>query len=219
MRTPMQLARAFVTIAALAAVTATEARAQVAAPAAPRYRFGLAAGFNLASMTETEDSELKPGFVVGGQLIMPISPVFAIQAELNYSQKGVKGSTVDEESGQKVDVALRHDYIEVPVLARLDIVRPGGGVQPFLLAGPALGVSVKCELEGESQGVSVTIDCDQLLEPSSVDFGAMFGGGLEIPMGARAFTLGARYTLGFGEVFEDGDTQNRVITFLAGIRF
>lgn len=218
-----RLARTLVarTIAAATALalSATVVHAQVAAPLAPRYRFAVAAGINLANMTELDDSDMRAGFVVGGQVVIPMGTAFAFQPEIYYAQKGAKGSMVDEGSGEQVDITLKNDYIEIPLLARLSIVNQGGGVQPFLLVGPSIGINMSCEIEGESQGVEVSVDCDELVEAESVDLGAMLGGGLDFPMGTRSFSVGARYTFGFNEVFQDSDSKNRVITLLAGITF
>ena len=203
------------------ALAAADVHAQSAAPVAPRYRFGLMVGLNLADMTETEDADMRMGFLVGGSLMIPVGTgAFAFQPEVLYSQKGVKGTTVDEGSGQEVDITLKHDYVEIPLLLRLSVVPSGGaGVRPFLLVGPSVGISAKCEIEGESGGTSVGIDCDNIFEVATMDLGGLLGGGIEFPFGTRALSVGARYTFGFSEVFEDTDTKNRVIGIVAGLTF
>ena len=205
-------------VAALLAAASSELGAQTAAPVAPRFRFGITAGLNFADMSEIEDSDMRMGFVLGGHLVMPFGPTFAFQPEVLYSQKGAKGSTVDEESGEEVDIELKHDYLEIPLLLRMSIPT-SGSVRPYLLLGPSIGLSMSCEIDGESGGVSVGIDCDELLEPSSVDLGGALGGGIEFPVGTRAMSLGVRYTAGFSEVFEEDESKNRVLAILAGFTF
>jgi hypothetical protein len=204
---------AFVAVAA-----ASDLGAQTAVPAAARFRFGITAGLNFANMSEIDDSDMRTGFVIGGHLVMPLGPTFAFQPEVLYSQKGAKGTTVDEESGEEVDIELKHDYLEIPLLLRMT-VPTSGGVRPYLLLGPSIGLSMSCEIEGEANGVSVGIDCDELVEPSSVDVGAALGGGIEFPVGTGAMSLGVRYTLGLSEVFEEDESKNRVLAILAGFTF
>jgi hypothetical protein len=207
-------------VAALLAVAASsDLGAQAAAPVAPRFRFGITAGLNFANMSELDDSDMRTGFIIGGHLVMPFGPTFAFQPEVLYSQKGAKGTTVDEESGEEIDIELKHDYVEIPLLLRMTIVPASGGVRPYLLLGPSIGLSMSCEIEGEANGVSVGIDCDELVEPSSVDVGAALGGGIEFPVGTRAMSLGVRYTLGLSEVFEEDESKNRVLAILAGFTF
>jgi hypothetical protein len=212
------------TLALVAVVlAATPVHAQAARGGLPPRRIGIVGGVNLASMTETEDTRRLTGSYVGGQLVLPRKEYFAIQLEVAWSQKGVRAAGTDSETGEPLDITLRNDYVEVPILMRLDSplavgVHPVGAI-PFVVFGPALGVSVRCTIAGESPSLSVAYDCDDQFGVKTFDFGAMLGVGLDALVGTRALSLGARYTLGLQDVFDGAAGRNRAIMVVAGVNF
>jgi hypothetical protein len=201
-------------LAAAVALGVAEASAQ--APLVPRYRFGVSAGANIADMTETTGADTRTGAIIGGVLRVRLNAQFAFQPELYYSQKGVTGEFDDE--GTTIDVELKNDYLEMPLLARWSPLTTGN-IRPFALGGPSLAVSLSCEAEGASDGVSASVDCDEFADLNTFDLGALVGGGFEFPVGTRAMSVGARYTFGFNEVFDGTDSKNRALTFLVGFTF
>src|SRR5215207_1330104 len=118
-------------VAAAAVLFAAPASAQSAAPIMPKYRFGISAGANLASMTEADDTDSRTGLLIGGHVNVRLNNAFSFQPELYYSQKGLKAS----DSG--VDVTLKNDYVEIPLLARWSAPM-SGSIRPFVLAGPSV---------------------------------------------------------------------------------
>ena len=184
----------------------------------PAYRFGLMAGANISDMTKTTGADTRTGFLGGVTLNARFTRNFSLQPELYYSQKGVKGTFVDEASGENVDVTLKNDYVELPVLAKWTLV-PEGTVQPFVLGGPAFAASASCKAEGSSRGVSASIDCDKLASHNTFDMGGLLGGGVAIPVGKNAMTLGARYTFGFNKVFDESKSKNRTWSLMLGFVF
>ena len=202
-----------VPVAAVAVLFAAPASAQSAAPIMPKYRFGISAGANLASMTESEDTDSRKGLIIGGHMSVRLNNAFSFQPELYYSQKGLSASDAG------TDITLKNDYIEIPLLARWS-APTSGSVRPFLLAGPSVGVNMSCEVEGEQDGQSATVDCEEFGgEVNTLDLGGLLGGGLEFPVGTRAMSVGARYTFGMSEVIKDSDSKNRALTFLVGFSF
>jgi hypothetical protein len=191
-------------------------------------RVGLTGGMNLATLSGADvDGGLKnrTGFMVGGLVVIPVAHNVALQPEILFATKGADFPTTQAVSG-----GMKLQYVEVPVVLRLD-VPASGGVKPFAYAGPAFSLKTSCAFEGRAQGVSASINCDdvfgQVGEPGALTFrtadvGGLIGGGLAFDVGGRVVTVGARYELGFVNVMSAGtttpstsiDSKNRVLSIL-----
>lgn len=197
-------------------LAAPAARAQSGAPLERPVRTAVVVGASIARMTEVEDAEPRNGLVLGGQLTIRVNALFAFQPELLYVQKGLEGAL--DFGGTPVDLAYRSDYLEVPLLARLSL--GGRTVRPFVLAGPSLAFSVACHVDGEVDGDTETIACaDADAEPAAVDLGLVAGGGLELPIGMNALTVGARYTAGLLEALDGTGSRHRTVAITVGFTF
>jgi len=180
---------------------------------------GVKGGINVADLSVDADgeefsSDTKTGLVAGLFAEFGISDMFAVRPEGLYSQKGFK----TQDTG--IDLELNLDYIEVPVLL---VARLGeSSIRPVVFAGPVIAFEASCKLEGESEGVTLDVDCseapDDPIETSSTDFGAAFGGGLEIDAGGVTLLFDGRYTLGLKDVESSSESsaKNRAWSFMAG---
>jgi hypothetical protein len=182
--------------------------------------FGFKGGVNIASYggDDVEDLDSRTGIIVGGSFAFNLSPMFSIQPELLYAMKGAKDS---DASGS---FTVKHDYLEVPVLARLRIpMAPGSSLRPSVFAGPALGIELSCDLEGEEGGTTVSASCSDFgLETKTTDFGLLFGGELGLDRGGMRIGLEARYNLGLTSILDvegASDIKNRAISIMATIAF
>jgi hypothetical protein len=200
---------------------ATNVSAQTTGP-----QFGLKLGptfSNLSIDPEDPDADtgMRWGIGGGGFVTMPLKPRLSLQFEALFAPKGSKttGEAGTEFEGLEGQLAL--DYLEFPVLLRLD--GPRGGRQAFhAFAGPSLGynTSARNELvvQGEQfdNGISDNIR-DQI---NYFDVSLVVGAGMEF---GRYFVADARYTWGLTNVndLDDDETviKNRAFTILAGIRF
>jgi hypothetical protein len=202
-------------IAALLVSAGSSLAAQ--APAAVTPRVGIVGGINLASLSDAGGTSNRTGFVGGVMLSLPVSGNFAFQPEVEYSMKGAASNSSDASAAAKIN------YVEVPLLLRLDIPA-SGGVKPFVLAGPTVALKVSCDVEAESGGTSVSFSCDELARElgspgstvsfASTDVGVAVGGGLAFDVGGRALTLGVRYEMGFVSISSQSDSKNRVLSFV-----
>jgi hypothetical protein len=182
--------------------------------------FGFKGGVNIATWggSDVDDADSRTGLIVGGSFAFNLSPTFAIQPELLYAMKGAKFTEGSE------SVTFKQDYLEIPVLARLTYpMAPGSTFRPSLLAGPALGIELSCDLEGQDGGVTVSASCSDFgFETKSVDFGLVFGGELGIDRGGMRIGLEARYNLGLTSFLDEsgsGDIKNRAFSIMATIAF
>ncbi len=161
---------------------------------------GARGGLNLSSLRgdDVEDLDGTTGFHFGAFADFGVSDVFSVQPEILLSQKGA------EESEGDATLSINLSYLEIPVLAKVRIPT-AGQVGGHLLAGPAVSFETGCEVEGSGGGVTATVDCDDPefdggLERKSVDFGAMFGGGVSVDVGTVVVTFETRYNLGLIDI-------------------
>jgi opacity protein-like surface antigen len=117
---------------------------------------------------------------------------------------------------------LKMNYVEIPVLLRVD-VPVSGGTKPYFYGGPAVSFKASCNVEATSQGVTVSASCDELeaqgAKLKSVDYGVVVGAGLGFDVGGRLLTIGARYNHSLADIAENSDTKHRVISILATFEF
>ena len=114
-----------------------------------------------------------------------------------YSQQGYE---IKDDSGtftQKVD------YINLPVMLK---AYPSKNF--FLEAGPQIGLAIS-----HKEGYDSFIGGSTEMEPNNFDWGMNFGGGFKTDSG---ISLGVRYHLGLGDLYDSGKAHNRVWQFSVG---
>ncbi len=156
---------------------------------------------NLHGASENFDNRV--GFLIGGfaKFSLPGTP-FAIQPEIMYSQKGAA------DGGNEIRV----DYLEIPVLIKYAVV-PTGVVQPNLFIGPYAGIRLIAESDGGLLGGSTNLEN----ETHPIDYGGAAGAGLDIEVGSSIFTVDARYSYGFRDLFRNDAGKNGVFAISIGI--
>ena len=192
-------------------------------------RFGFRGGLNLADVQGDAvksfttlagyapdgavTREMRPGFYAGLYATLPISPGFAIEPGISYSEKGtvLRGTlpfpALDFLNAQVTGTA-RLAYVDVPVLAKV-FVTPGF----YLYAGPQASflVSGKARVEASALGFTAyRQDFDISNQLRKVDFAAVAGLGYQFENGLG---LSAGYDYGLTSLDTNNrfDAQNRVI--------
>lgn len=192
--------------AALLLACASHVRAQE--KTAPRPTFGVLAGVNVANLSgsSVEGASNRTGFIGGVFATFHFGEGIGLEPEMLYSMQGAKTG-----SG---NAALKLNYVQLPVLLRYD-VSARAAAHPFFVAGPSFGIEVSCSAAGE--GVSVS--CDQAgLHTTSFDLGGTLGAGVAFRAAKRSVSLGARYTVGTNDVFQNSvHAKSRFWSILAGI--
>ncbi|RRQ46268.1 PorT family protein [Chryseobacterium sp. SC28] len=147
-------------------------------------KFGLKAGGNLSSVSNTEDNESKFGFYGGAFANMPLSASFNIQPELIYSGKGVSFDGAG-------DPRLNLDYISVPVFFQYEATP-----QFYLEAGPEFSflISAKTKYDGASVDVKDSIN--------GFDLGIGLGAGYNF---TASFGANIRYVAGVTDILKDNE--------------
>jgi hypothetical protein len=199
----------------LMAATAHSGEAQ-----AKKFEFGLEAGLNFATWTGDDvgsGASRRTGFFGGGVVTLNLSPSFALQSGVIYSQEG---TGVD--AGGGISGSFKVDYIRLPLYLRAGTKLQGTTpITPYLYAGPAVSFKVRCKIEASSGGQSAEADCDDPsvgAEVKSTDFAVHFGAGV----GIGRFSIGGRYQLGLTSIDDSGadaDVKNSVLAVSAGFTF
>lgn len=166
---------------------------------------GIKVGYNLAAVSFDGDTETgqRHGFHAGLYGESFLLKALALQVELLYSQQGYE---LKDDSGT---FTQKFDYINLPLLLK---IYPSENF--FLEAGPQVGYSISHKEEFDSNfGL---FDTSQEFEPNNFDWGLNFGGAIKTDSGV---SLGVRYHLGLGNVYNEGSPSNRVWQFSLGFDF
>ena len=166
---------------------------------------GIKGGYNLAAVTFDGDDETgqRHSFHIGIYGESFISNDFSIQPELLYSQQGYEIRNSSGTFTQKLN------YINLPIMFK---AYPSDHF--FLEVGPQVGFAISHKEEFDSS--FNLFDTSQEFDPNSFDYGANFGAGFKSDSGV---SLGVRYHLGLGDIYDDGSPKNRVWHFSIGFDF
>lgn len=161
-------------------------------------------GINIANVNgdDADNTDSKTGLIGGFGMKFGLGGMIAVQPEILYTKKGYK---VDMGNG---DVSINLDYVEIPVLAKLNMP-----MIPGFYAGPALAFNTAAEDE----------DGNEIENVKGTDFGLVLGADYALPIGTMGKAiLDARYTMGMSTI-DDSDAdlsiKNSVFSIMAGYAF
>jgi hypothetical protein len=154
-------------------------------------------------------AESRIGLTAGGFIGWRLAGPIHLDIEGLVTTKGAK---YDLEEFQN---ELELTYLEVPVLARVGVLR-AGGVTGFVSGGPSFAFKLK-EVQKEG-GDEIPIND----EVKSTDIGVAFGGGVSF----GPWIVDVRYTLGLTNIvdvdtagFSEPEAKNRSLSVTFGYRF
>lgn len=186
---------------------------------------GLKVGLSMVKMTgegteELEDAfelslKSKMGFCVGGFMTFDLMPGIEFQPEILFVQKGTKGE--EEFFGETLKVTVSASYIDVPLLFKY-LVPAQGAVSPSLFAGPYFGFKISDSVKIEYADESETEDMDA----KSLDYGLVFGAGVDYPLGTGKLVFDVRYVLGLANINseeDEGAVKNGGLMVMIGYAF
>lgn len=205
----------FAAVLLVATLVPRQAAAQVT------FNFGVKAGASLSNVSWSDDDGrekpiLRP--TVGVLGVVNLSPMFAVQTELNYVTVGEWWEDTDFVDTWKI--VEDFGYLQVPVLLKVRLI-PESKVAPFLCAGPLLGVLLSAHEKEYTDGELVD-DIEWKSYFKSTDFGVAFGGGAEFMAGKLKVFVDARFNLGFTNVYQYTTTysmKTRALVVAGGILF
>lgn len=163
------------------------------------------------------DLKRRTGLLIGGFALVDFAGPFALQPELLYVQKGAKieGTAAFGDALTDVSTTYKVDYLELPVLAKLQIPVVGPA-SPNVFAGPAFGVKLSERIEMEQWDASGREDA---IKNTDVEF--VIGGGMDVGLAAGTLAVDLRYAMGMSNIPSEGDSdvKNGGIMLTAGFRF
>ena len=148
------------------------------------------------------------GFVAGAEVEIPLSKLFGLSAGVLYSAQGATYEGLY--SGVTCDQTLQADYLNIPILANIYIVKGLSfkcGVQPAF--------NVKDNLKVEARGNGASIAASGKTDLKSFDFAIPLGLSYEI----SNIVIDARYNLGLTSIWDKGDEKHGVIQITLGYKF
>jgi len=176
---------------------------------------GLEGGVNIANVSFTPDvtTNARTGVIVGGIVDINLSSNIAVTSGLRFNMKGWKYT----ETGFSLTDKL--NYIEIPALLKVKF--PLTEVKPYLIGGPVVGFQISANRETVNNGTSTTVDASSAYE--SIDFGLLFGGGIDFKVGAKTILfIQPAYYLGLSNVYKLVATttvKNNGFQITGGVKF
>ena len=173
---------------------------------------------------EGVDVDARSGIKVGASATIPIQDKFSLRLGSEYVQKGFQGDIDDDFFGiDNVSLGLNLDYIELSGLGVLNLMPSESAASVYMLAGPAVGINVKCEVVAGDGSTTVKGNCeDEDLNTKTLDLGITGGIGTEMAISeGMTFSVELLYTLGvqsFSSI-EGDDIKNRAIALQVGVGF
>ena len=204
------------------------------------FKFGYNAGNTHAAKAFTNILPLKTlhGLTAGGVGGYNFNPYFALQAELNVTQKGFR---ITESKGFEIydfpiDVGVdywnRFTYLELPILAKGKI--GNDNVKAYGAVGPQFGYLMKGRAKANVNTLLPITVFDRSLNLDNLGFkrfevAGVAAAGVEFTLGPNAnLFIEGRYTHGFTDYYKiapigtlqiDSEIQNRNLSGSIGITF
>ena len=162
-------------------------------------------GLNIASLTKTDDADPRFGLVAGAEFMYQASDMLGVSFGALYSMQGCTGTT--DELGKDVDVTLKLDYINIPILANV-YVAPGFAVKLGLQ--PAFCINNKVK----AKSGSTSVQTDGIFDENTFELSMPIGLSYEF----SNFVIEGRYNFGLTKAFKDMDNKNSVFQFTVGYK-
>jgi len=229
-------------------------------PGYSQARFGFRGGLSLANISQdmggttmidfegnpivlTMDQSSRTTFNIGGLVEFRINPLFSVQVNAIYNQKGtlLEGNYNTEVFEQGILISIKGSasesinltYLSFPVLAKLEFGQ--SNIKPYIIAGPEIGFllsatdAAESTAEGEALGQTVgpfTVEQEEDIKDSfeSFELALNVGAGLLFSLGNVDLFVDAQYSFGLtkinAESISDGDDiKNQVIMIDVGLIF
>lgn len=191
-----------------------------------------------------QEMDLLTGIDVAVFTNLTIVGAFSIQPELHFVQKGVKITGKDATENMDLKMTYRYNYLELPVLARVNFLKVNESMLFYIAAGPSVGYGLNGKFKGENVSIDATEggikkgDFETDLEwdteygidgtkSNRWDVGGAFGIGGEFFTESLNIVVDARYNMDFTDAVKYEKTPspepdkyyNRGFSFTVGVAF
>ncbi|MGB9893743.1 MAG: porin family protein [Candidatus Saccharicenans sp.] len=192
--------------------------------------FGVKGGINNSKVTFSPgitdflNQKYLQTYSAGIFLTVNLGPI-GFQPEVLYSRRGLQYEFQFDPSEPVSQVKILMDYIEIPLLVRLNII-PAGPVKAYVFAGPSYGYLQKAKMRITLSGNTTTEDIKDDLKSSVLAAVAGIGLDIKIPLLFKV-TVDARYHYGLSNILSANSTlldltnkaRNTGYSFMVGIGF
>ncbi len=179
-------------------------------------------GLNIASMTKTTYSKVRPGLIAGVEAEYGVAENFGLSAGLFYSMQGVKQEY--NESGTYYGMSFsggakatyKLDYLNIPILAQYYIIKGfavKAGIQPGFCVSKKYKYEVSASVANESEIEKGTGKIQEGVK--SFQFAIPVGISYEY----ESFVLDARYNIYATKAVKDADSRHSVFSITLGYKF
>lgn len=134
------------------------------------------------------------GFQIGVFKTFDISKHFKFQPEIYYSVRG--GDASETFLFERIKFKVRINYLEFPLLLKYEIPLKGR-FMPGLFLGPYAALKLSAKKRTEIWGRKEATDLESV---KSLDYGAVFGGGIEVHIGSGQLILEIRSSYGLKNI-------------------
>jgi hypothetical protein len=197
-------------------------------------QFRVSGGYDLTTFfgSGAEGASSRASLGLGGSAaLLSVGPVILV-AEAYYRQKGARNvaefnQQVFEEGAAEIGL----DYLEIPVLLRVNLPTIGDRFVPYVNGGPAFAWKIDCGIRFQAETGAAEQDCDDLQGENfeetlrSYEQGVALGGGVDIAVfgGIGAINVDARMTRGLSRINETAqggaEVRNRAFSVMLGYSF
>ncbi len=193
--------------------------------------FGIKGGINNSKILFSPSDRFSnqsylQGATFGAFLTVNLGPI-GLQPEVLYSRRGLEFQipVYSPDTEYYADSKARLDYIEIPLLVRLDIL-PAGPLKFYIFGGPSYGILLKAELAQTYQGTTETEDIKSDFKNSALAIVGGLGVDIKIPLLFK-LTVDARYHYGLNNILSDTSSlleatdkaRNSGFSIMAGLSF
>ncbi len=147
-----------------------------------------------------EEADYTEGLDLAIPFELKLSPLFSIQPELHYTQKGVAFEGIED--GQNQTITFQTNFLELPVLFKVNGSLGKFGYYAF--AGPSVGYALKRTATEELGGVEKAKEEIDFVDEGDVrhrrwEFSAIGGVGASMKAGIGSIVMDVRYSFGLSD--------------------
>ena len=165
-------------------------------------KFGVQAGLVNNSLTGElpKDGSWQGRSSFGAGLVIELDLAVDVAISLQPKFTPRYSSQVFKENGEIVrTVDYDLDYLGIPLLVR--VTGDPVGVRGFVTAGLDLGILLDASVSEDGETSDITDDFN------TTSFGALFGGGVMVPVGRQLLTFELRYVQGLSDIVARDDVD------------
>ena len=159
------------------------------------------AGINIASLSETSNSDYRVGLAIGAELEYQAHSLLAVSVGATYSEQGATYYL------SPYDYTFKMDYINVPLLANFYVAKGFA-----LKVGLEGGVLINQKIKGVGNGISFEQDLEKAMSSNGKKY-TMKSFIAGMPLGAsyeyKNFQIDARYIIGLTNANEFVGSNDR----------